>query len=420
MAIIQGNPWSERIDGTSNNDEISGLGGNDILHGLSGFDILYGGTGADWLYGGNQGDDLYGDDGDDVLWGENGDDNLIGGAGRDILHGGYGFDQLHGGDDNDALFGNQGNDLLYADRGDDLINGGSGYDVYRLDFEDTQDSYSLTLTDMSAVDSRSNGFGTDSILNIEIFQVMGSSRNSFNWVNARGLSQRLEFYGQHHFGTAPRNYVYGGSNDDYLGGSSNVDYFLGGEGHDLIRGYDGNDLLMGEAGNDTIIGGNHNDQIYGDLGADSLRGDQGNDYLNGGVSSDQLSGGMGDDTLIGVDSTLAKPGFGEVDTLVGHSGNDHFILGEQGKLFYNDGFFRFLGAREGFAKITDFSSGFDLIQLAVGTQYTLQSYGSGDTAIYANLPSFRFGQTYKELIGVVENASVNNLNLNNTDQFVFD
>jgi Ca2+-binding RTX toxin-like protein len=367
---------------------------NGVVVGIGKGDPIYGQGGDDTIYGGNEDerqdpftatkDLLYGDDGNDRIYGEGGHDNLDGKAGNDFLDGGTGFDglygdlgddQLFGGDGDDTLFGNDGNDGLWGGIGKDSIVGGSGYDTVYA----TGGSFTLTNTLL----------GNDTLETIEAAFLIGGVGDDFLDASA--------FTG---------------------GGQSGARVTLFGiDGNDSIFGSWGDDNLQGGSGTDTINGGGGNDQIYGgdvtQLTADSLVGGTGNDLLVG-------SGG--NNTLTGVD-TGSNIGKGEVDVLTGNGGNDHFFLGETGKLFYNDGFIRQVRAVEGFARITDFSSG-DVIQLSgTSANYRLLSYSSGGitgTGIYSiQSTGMPIGSpTYDELIGVIQNQTVGTFILNSS-QFAY-
>jgi len=125
-------------------------------------------------------------------------------------------------------------------------------------------------------------------------------------------------------------------------------------GGKVFTGGPGNDRLNGQNTNDTLIGNSGNDTLYGEGGNDLLNGGAGNDYLDGYASSRTE---------------------GEVDTLIGGTGADTFVLGNQ-----RQGTF-YLG--NSWAIIQDFSrSSGDKIQL-VGSRndYRLSSRfesGAGD------------------------------------------
>jgi hypothetical protein len=77
--------------------------------------------------------------------------------------------------------------------------------------------------------------------------------------------------------------------------------------------------------------------------------------MTGGYGNDVLTGGGGGDTLTGTTSTAL--GANEIDTLMGGSGNDFFVLGDATNAYYNTG-----ARASDYALITDFTAG-DKIQL---------------------------------------------------------
>ncbi|NJK39849.1 MAG: DUF1593 domain-containing protein [Oscillatoriales cyanobacterium SM2_3_0] len=85
-------------------------------------------------------------------------------------------------------------------------------------------------------------------------------------------------------------------------------------------------------------------------------GTNGNDVLKGTSGNDQLSGQAGNDTLVGVD--LKNPNSPQKDQLIGGSGADVFVLGDETQSYYN------LQNWSNIARILDFSaSEGDRIQL---------------------------------------------------------
>ncbi len=162
-------------------------------------------------------------------------------------------------------------------------------------------------------------------------------------------------------------------------------------------------MPVGTSGNDTMRGTSGNDWLFGLGGRDRLYGYEGNDYLNG---------GSGNDILIGADWNNGL-GRGEVDTLIGGSGNDQFYLGKYNQNYYNS----FAGGGQNdYALIRDFQLGQDQIKVkgtAYGgnTTYLLRSSpisGVSGTAIYIDIPGGEFGD---ELIGVVQGVSPFNLQI---------
>ena len=308
------------------------------------------------LRGTNFNDNMYGYGGNDTMYGYRGNDTMYGGTGHDTMYGGIGNDYLNGGLGNDTMYGGTGNDTYVVNSAFDRVieYSSQGVDTVKSSISYTLGAYveNLTLTG-SAYRGNGNSYGN---------VIKG---NTFN---------------------------------------------------NLLYGYGGNDTMYGYGGRDRMYGGTGHDYVSGGAGNDTLYGGAGNDTLVGGTGSDTLVGGAGNDRLIGVNTAQVRPGRGEIDTLTSGSvlDNDVFVLGANGKVFYDGGAF---GAD--YAVITDFDKrnifevNFDKIQLASGHNYRLGSSANGrDTHIYKdNL----FGAD--ELIGVVKN--VQGLHLGNANQFVY-
>ncbi|EKU97133.1 hemolysin-type calcium-binding repeat protein [Leptolyngbya sp. PCC 7375] len=326
---------------------------------------MYGGGGSDRLTGGAQGDYLAGDRySNGTLSAFQGNDTLFGLGGNDRLYGHGGNDFLYGGSGNDTLFGGSGNDYLNGGLGGDTMYGGTGNDRYVVN---------------SAFD--------------RVFEFAGQGIDTV----FSSVSYTL--------GTHVENLTLTGS--AFRGTGNNF--------RNVINGNSFRNILSGLGGNDTLNGGSGFDSLFGGSGNDTLFGGSGNDYLNGGTGNDTLNGGTGNDRLIGVNTLSLRPGVGEIDTLTSGSllDNDTFVLGQNGRVFYDGG-----AVGSDYAVITDFDkldffgeTSFDRIQLAQGSNYRLGSVGN-DTYIYKdNLLAT------DELIGIVRN--VQGLNLANANHFVY-
>jgi FG-GAP-like repeat/RTX calcium-binding nonapeptide repeat (4 copies) len=143
MAVINGTPSSDVLQGALENDVILALAGNDSL---------LGDEGNDWLFG---------DADSDVLTGSGGNDTLVGGTGNlatndgdeaDLLQGNSGDDWLFGNRGNDTLEGGQGNDTLFGGKQLDILNGGDGDDVIYGDLAVSNDVTNFNRTDYPAND----------------------------------------------------------------------------------------------------------------------------------------------------------------------------------------------------------------------------------------------------------------------------
>ena len=149
---------------------------------------------------------------------------------------------------------------------------------------------------------------------------------------------------------------------------------------DVLNGLGGNDKLFGFANGDTLNGGSGND---------TLDGGSGNDSLIGGTGSDSLTGDSGADTLKGSAANIVAR---EVDTLVGGSDIDLFILGTGVKYYDNFG-------GSDFALIKDFALGTDKLHLGgTRSQYRVDGI-NGDVGLF----------TGNELIAIFEQNSVTSI-----------
>jgi Ca2+-binding RTX toxin-like protein len=384
---LSGGAGNDYIDGGIGNDTLNGGDGNDrlVIDGL-GSDSVDGGTGDDRLdvnqsgatsaininytsvTGGNiqniesfyiqtgSGDDnlnLSASTGSPSIWGNS---QVIAGAGNDTVVGGSGFDNLYGQDGNDNLSGGDGDDYLDAGVGDDTLNGGAGND--RL------------VIDGLGSDRVDGGTGEDQLI---ITQSSASSAININYTSVTGGSiQNVESF-----------YIQSGSGDDNLNLSASTG----------SPSYWSNNTVLAGAGNDTVVGGS---------GIDNLYGQDGNDNLSGGLGNDYIDAGAGDDTIVSVNFNTSNPGLGEIDTLIGGTGADRFILATSNWIAYDDGNTTTSGTND-YAQINDFNAAEgDVVQLqGAPGNYLLQVVGNSYTDLYIDKPGTEpdeliarfFGQT---------------------------
>lgn len=223
----------------------------------------------DLLVGTMCADDMAGGDGDDNMDGRAGDDVMAGGAGDDIIVAGLGDDTIFAGAGNDIVFGGAGNDHISGGTGNDRLYGEEGDDI-----------------------------------------------------------------------------IFGDEGDDYLDGGSGDDLLVGGEGDDMIAGGAGDDVIDGGDGDDTIDGGEGDDVLADGRGQDVVLGGEGDDRVIAAPDGedDLFSGGEGCDTLDYSNTTqgvtvdlaagsacgveIGEDSISGFETVVGGSGDDHFIAGE--------------------------------------------------------------------------------------------
>lgn len=472
---ISGSDGNDYIDGYADNDTLSGGSGSDTLYGGTGFDTLYGGSGFDILVGGDDNDYLSGDADNDILYGDNGNDTLYGGYNDDTLYGGFGNDSLYGGDGNDVAAGREGNDTLYGERGNDYLigdedddylfggddndtlSGGTGTDYIdghigydAAIYTGAYNQYYASFTRTGAI--RMVGLeGTDYLYGVEriSFRDDGSFYNVYT--GDAGSNSLIADAGIW-------SLLYGGDNDDRLTGGNYNDTLTGGNGNDTMLGGTGFDIAtyfgqyseygvtFAQDGAVQITGGEGTDLIYdteriyfsdagayvsvyvGDAGANNLIanpndwsilfGSAGNDVivgsnlmdrLDGGFSDDTLTGGAGDDYLNGYGSIVTNDS--QYDRLTGGGGYDKFVLGETGKVFYNE-------TGDGYGVIQDWDPNagdmdtFDRVQLAGNaSQYKLEFIsvgGIGSSAKDTNI-LFKVGTSW-ERIGIIQDSTDFSLN----------
>lgn len=358
--IIDARAGDDLIDGGTGDDHIIGGAGNDIIHGGEGNDIVFGGSGDDQISGGAGDDRLFGDDGNDTVFGDDGNDQIHGGNGDDALFGGAGDDLVNGGTGDDKVEGNAGDDILRGGEGNDLVSGGDGND----DLEGGKGAD--LLLDGAGRDTVSGGEGDDHVvvaldndrdvydggIGTDTLDMSGTERG----VDAdltQGFAAGCEIGINE---VAGFEIVRGGSGNDTISGSNGNETLSGASGDDHVSGHGGNDVLEGGAGNDCLDGGEGNDALQGGAGNDILIGGTGRDTVSGGAGNDVIraeadgdddvfEGGEGCDTLdyasseegITVDFTngtasgcdIGNDTISGFETVVGGSGDDHFIVGRQ-------------------------------------------------------------------------------------------
>jgi len=303
-----------RYDGTSGNDTFLGTPDADRAYGYAGDDILSGGGRIDGLYGG---------DGNDVLNGDAGDDRLVGGNG---------IDQMYGGD---------GNDDIGVDEAGDFADGGAGFDSFSFSAGLATAGITVDLRDLWG-----GGIG----------YVGASTVRGVEFTSGGGTSNFDDIV---YLGNAPNNAsvslavgndrAYGGTGRDSFSGGQGDDILSGGGGDDFLEGDDfvtGDDILNGGAGDDQAIYYSARSAVHIDLsvttaqdtlgaGIDTLisiedvEGSSYNDILRGNDVDNTLLGRNGDDTLYGLggdDTLVGGNADSGVDTLIGGTGNDHYMI----------------------------------------------------------------------------------------------
>ncbi|BAY75419.1 hypothetical protein NIES25_18640 [Nostoc linckia NIES-25] len=476
---ITGTSLGDELRSGRYNDTLVGGAGNDTLYGGRGIDRLDGGTGTDLLVANftlkadetietrdqaidntgtstlPTGTTIKGIERFDVITGRGNDiitltgnynDKISTGDGNDTIRGGGGTDEFYGGNGNDLLFGGAGKNYIRGGYGNDTINPGLGKDTVLGD-GDTD----LLIVDYSTAKSGLRFIYTSSSTNSgKIYSSpTGNIADAENSVEYVGIEQV--------------NITGTSLADDFQSGKFN-DTFNGGEGDDrFTKYYPDADFINGGSGQDTLIiaplyagtsrnaaftlnttapgqgilsdgttfgsievldayTGSGNDNIFW-LGNnnDLIKTNYGNDTIISGGGNDRLEGGAGNDTLIGVNPQALSPGKGEIDTLVGGTGVDYFILGgtqsgASGRVFYDDGE-SILDIPDGpqglkdYALIKDFNPNEDTIQLeGSSAKYSLRYFNVagllpiGTAILFDNNGD---GPDNKdELVGFIENKKI--------------
>ncbi len=131
--------------------------------------------------------------------------------------------------------------------------------------------------------------------------------------------------------------------------------------------------------------------LWGTTGSDSITGTGGNDRLSG---------------VLSTGTTAQAMGANQVDVLTGRAGADVFVLGDKRGVYYDDRANGKSGLGD-YARIQDFQSGVDKLQLASGSYLT--SVSQGNTALYwdrnGNGSLNLSGSNQDELVAILANAT---------------
>jgi Ca2+-binding RTX toxin-like protein len=363
---LLGNDGDNRLAGEGGNDRLSGGSGNDTLDGGEGNDTLDGGLGADTMAGGS-GNDIYViDDLDTIteLAGEGMDTVKVGMSYvlaanfENLTLAGNGDFEGRGNSLNNSITGNSGQNTLYGEGGNDMLNGGLGADTMVGGIGN--DIYVVDNVADTVVENA--GEGIDTVKASMSYSLQSNFENLTLTGNAN-----LDGHGNE-----LNNILTGNTGDNMLHGEGGNDTLVGGLGSDTMIGGIGNDTYLVESAGDQVVEfagegidtvkaslshiladnvenlilvGEENLSGTGNALDNTLTGNGANNILMGGEGVDKIFGGDGDDDLHG--------GIGN-DQLAGGVGSDTF---------------HFLSrALNGTDKISDFTSGFDVLSF-VGADY---------------------------------------------------
>ena len=185
-----------------------------------------------------------------------------------------GDDWIRAGAGNDTIKAGAGSDGIRGDAGDDYIDGGSngGTDNWgnvradSVQYDDSFDTYTVTANTNGTVtvtDSRSDGTGTDTLVNIEQLSFRDRWLNLAvnTWV---GKDQTGKVVNVGLNGSLLAEKI-DASIDEYPGLSHNIN---GNEGNDTLIGGTGADRFDGGAGDDSMVGGANGRDAWGNPGMD--------------------------------------------------------------------------------------------------------------------------------------------------------
>ncbi|NEQ51918.1 MAG: hypothetical protein F6K11_17560 [Leptolyngbya sp. SIO3F4] len=472
--IVIGTNVANRIYTNGGNDFISALGGNDYISAGAGADIVYAGSGNDHVIGGGGDDFMDGGSGIDTVdyrhWNGGGTynlqteiasfsgyynedirnfENIHTGNGADIVigtndanriytNGGNDFISALGGNDYvsagagmDTIYGGAGNDFITGGSGDDFMDGGSGVDTVDYRHWNGGGTYNLSSEiasfagyyseDIRNFENIHTGNGADIVIGTnDANRIYTNSGNDF--ISALGGNDIV-------FAGAGNDYVVGGSGDDFMDGGTGVDtvdyrHWSGGGIYNLsteianLTGLYNEDIRNFEniytgAGVDNIIGTSANNRIDTGAGDDTINAGSGNDYILGGTGNDTIVGGLGNDIING--TTHAAQGTGERDILTSSSygDSDTFVLGQNGRVFYND------QGEVDHAIIQDF----DVHDFFGDIADKIQLLGSAASYSLSNVSVSGIAGAgihfAGDLIGIVQNVNSSSLNLADTNQFTY-
>jgi Ca2+-binding RTX toxin-like protein len=276
MAIINGTAANDTLTGTTSSDQIYGFGGDDILNGGGGSDTLDGGAGADTMNGGTGNDTYIVDDIGDVV-------NENSGEGTDTVRttlAGYALtanvEHLRFiGTGNFTGTGNDLNNEIYGAGGNDTLSGGDGFD--QLTGNGGDDS----LYGGAGGDVLSGGTGADTMEgnNGDDVYVVDNVGDVVTELSGEGTDIVYSHLATYTLPSEVENLQWNGSGGFTGTGNGLANILYGGGSDDVLSGAGGNDELRASAGNDTLSGGDGDDLLIGSSGADINTGGAGSDVI---------------------------------------------------------------------------------------------------------------------------------------------
>ena len=299
---------------------------------------------------------------------------------------------------NDTILGGAGDDQIYGNTGNDLLYGDTSKIPGKLENSETSSfqysRYLLTDSTMTWTDAQAyaESIGgnlvtiNDALEERWLQQTFGNTEElwigltdknvegQFEWISGEAVTYTNWHPGEPNNGN--------GTDSDYV--RMNYENQWGDKEDILLRGIIEIKLPTTTSDNDRITG------IETKLPTTA----SGNDRITGNGGHDMINGGAGDDVLNGTDEVVA--GYLERDVLIGDTGADKFILGDETQAYYAT------GGDQDYAVIQDFNVNLDTLQLYGSAMDYQQVQHGNDTHLTRN----------GDLVVILENNNTLNLDAN--------
>ena len=334
---------------------------------------------------GGAGNDLfYGNNAANTFWGNGGSDQFYDSLGSDLYYGGDGGDWLHFNESIDLFDLSFANDWLSFTRRSGSVDVDRAWrDVESISFNGSVYTFDQLVSNLNPTTPTTPSSSPTATISTPT--LVGSAINEgailLVEVTTANLPQGSPFYWRiDGSGIATSDFVglssLEGSTTTDASGKAALTFDIRAdattEGDELMRLE-----LFSDAGFATKLA-----DVSVTLRDTSLAPVVSNLTLWGTTGRDTLTGGDGDDRISGVLATgtsSSAMGAGQIDVLTGGLGADVFVLGDSRGVFYDDRRSGNLGTGD-YARITDFRSGIDRLQLRGGSYFSTVS--SGNLSLY--------------------------------------